>query len=254
MSNKLLPQDGQIQRVLNKPGEPAWKQYAHLAVGRPSRWALLRYEFLTGCFGNWPGAAGYWLRRKTYGRLFASMGAGAIIGRNVVIRGADRIRLGRGVAIDDNVVLDARDADGAIEIGDGALISRNTIVRARNGMIKIGEKADIGANCLLATDSRLEVGRQVLIAAYTYVCAGGNHICSRTDVPILEQGLAQKDGIVIEDDVWLGAYTMVLDGVRIGTGTVIGAHSLVNKSLPARSLAWGQPARRRKERGATATT
>lgn len=254
MTAEPTPINEQIQRTLNKPGEPSWKQYARLTVGRPSLAALLRYELLTSCFGGLPGAAGYWLRRKAYRRLFGAMGPHAIIGRHVTIRGAERIELGRGVVLDDHVVLDARDTDGRIEIGDGVLISRNTIVRARNGLIRIGAGSDIGANCLLATDSRLEIGRQVLVAAFTYLCAGGNHECERVDLPIMEQGFVRKGGIVIEDDVWLGSHTMVMDGVRIETGSVIGAHSLVNKSIPARSMAWGQPARRQRGRGPDTTT
>jgi len=47
----------------------------------------------------------------------------------------------------------------------------------------------------------------------------------------------------IGDDVWLGAYTVVLRGVMIGDGCVVGAHSVVTRDLPAGTVAAGAPAR-----------
>ncbi|MDZ4200477.1 MAG: acyltransferase, partial [Kiritimatiellia bacterium] len=199
--------------------------------------------------GGWPGAAGLALRRAFYPMLFGAMGRGVTIGRNVTLRGASKIRIGRGVAIDDQVVLDARGDGGSIDIGDGVLISRNTILRARNGKIVIGAGSDIGANCILATDSRLEIGREVLVAAFCYLTAGGNHVYSDPNTPIIRQGFVSKGGVTIEDDVWIGSHTTVMDGVRIGKGTIVGSHSLVNKSLESLLLAWGSPALPRGKRG-----
>ncbi|WP_233191214.1 MULTISPECIES: DapH/DapD/GlmU-related protein [unclassified Cryobacterium] len=51
------------------------------------------------------------------------------------------------------------------------------------------------------------------------------------------------DRVVIEDDVFLGARSIVLKGVRIGTGSVIGAGSVVSRSIPPGSIAAGNPCR-----------
>lgn len=244
--------DPQIQRNLNQPGQSSWRQYARLAVGGERLGALFRYELTTGALTGFPGALGLWLRRKLYPGLFAACGRGLIVGRNVTIRGAGRIRLGSNVALDDNTVLDARGAQGEIEIGDGVLVSRNTIIRARNGRIVLGAGSDVGANCLLATDSRLEIGRDVLIAAFVYITAGGHHRYDDPSVPIIRQGFISKGGVTIGDDVWIGSHTTVLDGASIGTGCVVGAHSLVNKPLGDRSIAWGVPAIRRRDRATPA--
>ncbi|MBP7275474.1 MAG: acyltransferase [Kiritimatiellae bacterium] len=249
MSLQSDPIPEQIQQVMHGSGEPAWKQYARLTVGAPSLGRLLKYECITGLFSAWPGAAGLALRRMAYRSLLGGMGRGVTIGRNVTLRGAARIRLGRQVALDDQVVLDARGPDASIEIGDGTLISRNTIIRARNGRIVIGEGSDIGANCILATNSRLEIGRDVLVAAFCYVTAGGHHKYDDPNTPIIRQGFISKGGVVIQDDVWLGSHTIVLDGVQIGHGVVVGAHSLVNRNLDPMSIAWGIPARPRSVRG-----
>lgn len=242
--------DQQIQKNINQPRQSSWRQYARLVVGTESLGALLRHEWRTGCFGSCAGAAGLWLRRKCYPGLFAACGRGLIVGRNVTLRGTANIRIGKNVAMDDNVVLDARGTDARIEIGDGVLISRNTIIRARNGRIAIGAGSDIGANCVLATDSKLEIGREVLIAAFTYITAGGNHNYRDPAVPIIQQGFTSKGGVVIGDDVWIGSHSTVMDGVTIGSGTVVGAHSLVNKAIEGSCIAWGVPAVKQKSRGA----
>lgn len=249
MSPTPEPIPQQIQQAMHGSRESAWKQYARLTVGAPSLVRLMKYEFITSLFIGWPGAAGLVFRRMAYRSLLGGMGRGVTIGRNVTLRGAGNIRLGRQVALDDQVVLDARGPDAAIEIGDGAVISRHTIIRARNGRIVIGAGSDIGANCILATSSRLDIGRDVLIAAFCYVTAGGHHQYEDPNIPIIRQGFVSKGGVVIEDDVWLGAHSTVLDGVRIGRGAVIGAHSLVNHGLDPMSIAWGAPARAHRRRG-----
>lgn len=239
----------QIQKNLNQPQEASWKQYAKLTVGSTSIWALLRHEVITGLLIHFPGAMGLWLRRKLYPSLFAECGRGLIIGRNVTLRGTRNIHLGDNVAIDDGAVLDARGDEATISLGDRALVSRNSIIRSRNGTVNIGEACDIGANCILATDSSLEVGAKGLIAAFSYIIAGGNHLYQDPNTPITDQGFQSRGGVKIEEDVWLGSHCAVMDGVTIGKGAVIGAHSMVNKDLASLAVAWGSPATQKKQRG-----
>jgi acetyltransferase-like isoleucine patch superfamily enzyme len=68
------------------------------------------------------------------------------------------------------------------------------------------------------------------------------HNFERVDIPIRKQGSLMK-GIVIEDDVWIGCGCRILDGVRIGRGSVIGAGSVVNKNVPEYSVVVGVPGR-----------
>ena len=51
-----------------------------------------------------------------------------------------------------------------------------------------------------------------------------------------------SDGIVIEADVWVGAGSVILDGVKIGKGAIIGAGSVVTKDVPEFHIAVGVPA------------
>ncbi len=69
-----------------------------------------------------------------------------------------------------------------------------------------------------------------------------NHVYDDPTRPIREQGITAQ-GIVIEDDVWIGAGAIVLDGVTIGRGSVIGAGAVVADDIPPYSIAVGSPAK-----------
>jgi acetyltransferase-like isoleucine patch superfamily enzyme len=210
---------------------------------------LILFELITGCFSGMPGACGLFFRRICYRMLFKKMGRNVTIGKNVTLRGCSRVVLGNNVCIDDNCVIDARGSGSSIFIGENVFIGRNTIIRSREGQLSIDAGSDIGCNCIIATDSQLKIGKDVLIAGYVYVSAGGTHRFDDPKVPIIKQGFIRKGGSIIEDDVWIGAYSMVLDGVTIGRGSVIGAFSLVNHSIPPMSVAYGIPATVRRTRG-----
>jgi acetyltransferase-like isoleucine patch superfamily enzyme len=62
------------------------------------------------------------------------------------------------------------------------------------------------------------------------------------EVPIVDQGITAQ-GIVIEDDVWLAAGAIVLDGAHVGRGSVVGAGAVVTGDLPPYSVAVGSPAK-----------
>ena len=74
-----------------------------------------------------------------------------------------------------------------------------------------------------------------------------NHIFSNTRLDIKSQGVAQK-GITIEDDCWIGSNCVILDGVRIGKGSVIGAGTLVSKDIAPGSIVMDKRNKIRKSR------
>jgi len=134
-----------------------------------------------------------------------------------VLRHPGRIFIGEGVVIDDNVVLDAKGGGGeGIVIGDGALVSRNSILSCKGGDIVIGRGSKIGINCLVHSESRVEIASDVTIAAYCYLLAGGNHEFDRIDLPVLEQPSYHKGGVSIGAGSGSRRKVTVLDGVSIG--------------------------------------
>lgn len=220
-------------------------KYQRLVAGGDGFFHLLKYELITGLFGWMPGLIGMGLRTFFYRFLFGKMGKGVAIGRNVTIRHPSRIRLGNRVVVEDEAVLDAKGDKGeGIILGDEVFIGRGTILTARHDTLTIGEGSNISSNCRIGP-SRL--GRKVLIAAYVYIIGGG-HLSDRTDIPVLDQPVAFKGGAEIGDGCWIGAFTAVMDGVRIGNDSIIGAHSLVTRDLPPFSIAFGVPAQMQRDR------
>ena len=178
-----------------------------------------------------------------YRFILERLGENVTIGSCVSIRGARRIALGNNVVIDDRCVLSAIQDEGRISMGNDVFAGCNTIIRTRGRTLTIGTGTRIGSNCIVATDSSLELGNDVLIGAYAYLCGGGSHDFDRKDVPILIQGCTKRGGIVVGNGVWIGAHTTVLDGVSIGEGAIVGANSMVKEDLPPFSVSYGSPAR-----------
>jgi acetyltransferase-like isoleucine patch superfamily enzyme len=69
-----------------------------------------------------------------------------------------------------------------------------------------------------------------------------NHEFDDPHRPFVEQGITAA-GIVIEDDVWIGASAVITDGVHIGRGAVVAAGAVVTADVPAHTVVAGVPAR-----------
>jgi len=114
--------------------------------------------------------------------------------------------------------------------------------------IHVGDNVDLGYRpILLATKSVIRIGDDVMFGPEVTI-RGGNH---RFDViglrmrAVTEEMKRPEDdlGVVIEDDVWIGTRAVILHGVTIGRGSVVGAGSVVTKSVPEFTIVAGSPAR-----------
>lgn len=110
----------------------------------------------------------------------------------------------------------------------------------------IKEGVYIGRNTFISVYYPVTIGKDVLIGAYSYLVSA-NHNYSSREMPIWTQGFIGSP-IVIEDRVWLGAHVIVLPGVMIGEGAIIGAGSVVSKSVPPYEIWAGVPAKFIKKR------
>jgi maltose O-acetyltransferase len=136
----------------------------------------------------------------------------------VTVRNEGTIKLGNGLRLEGEPVrIDLAALDGGeLEIGDGTYINYGTSIAATR-LVRIGR------NCA--------IGQYSIIMDNDYHTPG-NH-----------WKMGKPEPVVIEDDVWLGARTIVLRGAHIGAGSVIGANSLVKGYIPPGVLAAGSPAR-----------
>lgn len=221
-------------------------------VGARSWLGLLHHELVVAWGGALPGAVGLAFRQLTWrGRLFGQCGSGVVWGRNVTLWHAHKMSIGAGVAVDEGCQLDARGCGpGGFCLGDRVLISRGCIISGKDGPLAIGPRANIGAGCVMYASTRLEIGADTMLAAQCFIGGGRYRVHGPTDLPMAEQP-EPRVGVVIEDDCWLGAGVVVVDGVRIGRGSVVGAGAVVTHDVEPYSVVSGVPARRIATRGGT---
>lgn len=130
---------------------------------------------------------------------------------------------------------------GRIVIAEGVTLSDGVIIATYGGTIELGACVYVGPHCVLYGHGGLVIGRDTAIGAHT-VIVPASHGFARVDVPMNAQPLT-KQGIHIDEDVWIGAGCRILDGVRIGKGAVIGAGAVVEENIEAYGIAVGVPAR-----------
>jgi len=226
-------------------GGSAAAKYFAVTYGPMPRWKALLMEMTTALFGAAPGAFGLLMRTKLYRLFFAECGRKVVFGKNVTIRHASKIRLGDGVIIDDNAVLDAKGGDeSGITLGRDVYIGRNSIVYCKGGKIVIGDAANISSNCVMFSSNSLTMGRGTMVGAYCYFLSGGEYDMA-DPLPFCEQeGTGTKGPLEIGADCWFGARVTVLDGAgSVGERCVVGAGAVVTRPIPAHSVAVGVPAR-----------
>lgn len=225
------------------------KKYQDLIIGSRKWGELIKFELITFFLMNLPAIPGLFLRQKFYKYLFQNCAHNSTFGVGFSVRQPSKISIGKSCIIDDMVRLSVRgDMRAGIELIEKVFIGRNSEINVRNGRITIDSNSSIGSNCKISTqDGLVKIGKYVFIAAYCYI-GGGNHKIDRIDVPIAEQGFESKGGVNIGDDVWIGANSIISDGVSIGKGSVIGACSFVNRDIPDYSIAFGSPAKVYKKR------
>jgi acetyltransferase-like isoleucine patch superfamily enzyme len=130
-----------------------------------------------------------------------------------------------------------------ISIGARSVIDSFVKIKPAGGTgdVEIGEDVVINSGCVIYTGNGLKIGNSVAIAA-NCVFAPVNHEFSDRGKLIREQRFKpSRGGIIIEDDVWIGAGCVLLDGTIVRKGAVIGAMSLVRGEVEAYSINAGNP-------------
>jgi len=111
----------------------------------------------------------------------------------------------------------------------------------------IGNYVQNNWGCYISGEGGLEIGDRVLIGPRVLILSAGHGYLDDRRL-IQEQGLTHGR-IVIEEDVWIGGGSVILQGVRLGRGCVVGGGSTVVKDVPPYGVAAGAPARVVKWRG-----
>jgi acetyltransferase-like isoleucine patch superfamily enzyme len=177
------------------------------------------------------------------------MDGAAAIENRVRLRFAKFIRLGHGVYLDQNAYLHA--CPNGISLGDRTIVMHGAILHVYNfrnlpnAGITIGADSLVGEYSIIRGQGGVNIGNRVYTSPFTQIIAV-NHMFDDPTTPFIDQGIT-AEGIVIEDDVWLGAGAVITDGVHIGKGAVIAAGAVVTKDVPANTVVGGVPAKVIKE-------
>jgi acetyltransferase-like isoleucine patch superfamily enzyme len=114
------------------------------------------------------------------------------------------------------------------------------------GNVSVGDDVNLGVRpILMAMHSKIRIGSHVMFGPQV-ILIGGNHnakVVGTFMTKVHEKAPNDDLGITLEDDVWIGARAMILRGVTIGRGAIVGAGSLVSKSVPPYAIVAGSPAR-----------
>lgn len=201
----------------------------------------MEYLF-TGVLGGIPSPIGKAIRNFLYRSIFVRVGKSVYIQPNVRFIGTNTIEIGDFVRIYSGSYISNR--GNKISLKNNVSLDRGVDIRAygqEGGDITIGEDTYIGPYVCMAGPGFIHIGRDCMIASHSSLYAN-NHIFADANRPFKEQGVTTK-GIIIEDDCWLGTGVRVLDGVRIGRGSIIGAGAVVTRDISPYSIAVGVPAK-----------
>jgi acetyltransferase-like isoleucine patch superfamily enzyme len=209
-----------------------------------SHWRYLLEQSLQAVLGWVPTIIGIGLRAVLYKLILQSEGLVAIENQ-VRLRFADHIHLEPGVYLDQGVYLHA--CPNGIKIGRNSYLMHGSVLHVYNfrnlphSGIWIGQDSLIGEYNVIRGQGGVTIGNRVYTSPLVQLLAV-NHVYQDPTRSFVEQGIT-AEGIVIEDDVWIGAGAIVTDGVHIGQGSVIAAGAVVTKDVPPLTVVAGVPAR-----------
>ena len=226
--------------------------------------SMKRTQTITTFVGWIPYKPGMVLRKTLYRPLFKQTGKYFHIQPGVTLTDASCIEISEGVTLskgvyinayqnslihldkqaflDRDVRIDFTGGSGTAQLGAQVRLDRGVDIKIhKDGHTRIGDRTYIGPYTCLSGYGKIIIGQDCLIASHSGIYAH-NHNFSDAKRKITEQGFTAQ-GIVIEDDCWLGSGVKVLDGVIIGKGSVIGAGAVVTKNIPPYSIAVGVPAK-----------
>lgn len=147
---------------------------------------------------------------------------GARFAPGVIIRGADRITVGRNVFFDH-----------------GAYLNPSTI-NDRRGFIAIGNDVEIGPYSVLWGGGGLTIGDNVHLGSHVHVTTQQGHPIDRTHRTPFAVDVAP---VVIGADVLIYSGAIIVPGVRIGEGAIVAAGAVVTSDVPPGDIVGGVPAR-----------
>lgn len=157
----------------------------------------------------------------------AKKGKRFVIGRNAQIKCGKKIRIGKNVCIGNNARLmcytdfAGEKLEAEIVIKDGCYIAHDFTV---------------------LSGAPITIGKNVLIASNVLISSENHSIDPECNIPYKHQKLITNP-VSIGENCWIGQNAVILSGVKIGQGSVVGAQSVVTKSVDEYTIVAGNPAK-----------
>lgn len=183
-------------------------------------------------------------------RLKSSDGL-VFVGKNLLIKHPNKIKCGKTLILGNNVTIDALSLNG-IKFGDNNTLQDFVMIECTGNINNLGEELIFGNNvgishhCFIHVRGKVKIGSNVIIGPHVNIISE-NHQFSNRNKFINEQGVT-RIGVNIEEGVWIGTKSVILDGVKIGRNSIIAAGSIVNKDVPENVIYGGVPAKLIKKR------
>jgi acetyltransferase-like isoleucine patch superfamily enzyme len=128
-----------------------------------------------------------------------------------------------------------REHGGKIILGDNVTINHGCVIRTCTGIIEIGDNSSIGYYSIMHGLGGIKIGNNVMVSPNVQIYAQSHGMNKGS---VMRNQPQTGKGVVIGDDVWIGAGAIILDGVTIGNGVIIGAGSVLTKNVPDYEI-WG---------------
>jgi acetyltransferase-like isoleucine patch superfamily enzyme len=216
--------------------------YLARQASSPARYVL--EQALFALCGWVPSVVGVALRAAAYKLIMHIQGVVAIE-NGVRVRFADQVRLAEGVYLDQGVYLHA--CPGGIDIGQETFVMHHAELHVYNfrdlphAGIRIGSQSLIGEFCVIRGPGGVQIGDRVYLSPGVQIYSS-DHVFADANTCFIDQGVTAL-GVQIEDECWIGARAIILDGVTIGRRSVVAAGAVVTRDVPPHSLVAGVPAR-----------
>jgi acetyltransferase-like isoleucine patch superfamily enzyme len=167
-------------------------------------------------------------------------------GRRVRLLNRHRITIGTWSVLEDDAQIQGRSIDGVhlgdrVSVGSGAQIRPSGFYgRAPGRGLRIGDDSNVGPMNYIGCSELITIGRRCLLGPNVNIFTEW-HEFDQPDSPIKAQGVGAEP-VVLDDDCWIGAGSIILPGVVVGQGAVVAAGSVVTRDVAPRTLVAGVPA------------
>ncbi len=214
-----------LQNILKKKGK-TYEIDSNIPDG------LILYTFKTRLFMLLRGLL--FLRKKVF------------LGTDVKILNKSNFDFGCNVTIEAHTILDGY-AYRKIALGNNAkigmyskLLSTSHLATYGKGLV-MGNNSAVGDFCHFGAPGGISIGNDVIMGSFVSFHSE-NHNFQDTSKLIREQGVNSK-GIILGNNIWVGARVTFLDGCEVGDNSVVAAGAVVNGIFPAKSVIGGVPAK-----------